>query len=119
MNRNPKEKFARIDIRVKPKDKEKIKRLAEKCNLSVSEYIMQRALGYAPKAVQPDVFFHFYNKLCELLNRELSPKTEAAALRLFDDIYCDIIDTPKQSRKEIIREVTEWRVPDSGPSSPD
>ena len=25
MNRNPKEKFARIDIRVKPKDKEKNK----------------------------------------------------------------------------------------------
>ena len=45
MNRNPKEKFARLEIRVKPKDKEKIKRLAEKCNLSVSEYVVQRALG--------------------------------------------------------------------------
>ena len=37
MNRNPKEKFARIDIRIKPKEKDKIKRIAEKCNLSVSE----------------------------------------------------------------------------------
>ena len=100
MNRNPKEKFARIDIRVKPKDKEKIKRIAEKCNLSVSEYVVQRALGYAPRTVQPDVFFDFYNKLCELLNRELSPETEAAALKIFDDIYAEIIDTPKQSRKK-------------------
>ena len=64
MNRNPKEKFARIDIRIKPKDKEKIKRIAEKCNLSVSEYVVQRALGYAPRTVRPDVFFDFYNKLC-------------------------------------------------------
>lgn len=29
MNRNPKEKHARIEIRVKPADKEKIKRIAE------------------------------------------------------------------------------------------
>lgn len=100
MNRNPKEKLARIEIRVKPKEKEKIKQLAEKCNLSVSEYVVQRALGYAPRTVQPDVFFDFYNKLCELLNRELSPETEAAALKIFDDIYAEIIDTPKQSRKK-------------------
>ncbi len=92
MNRNPKEKFARIKVRAKPKDKEKIKQLAAKCGLSVSKYIMQRALGYTPKAVQPDVFFHFYNKLCGLLNRDVSPETEAAALKLFDDIYAVIID---------------------------
>ena len=78
MNRNPKEKYARIEVRVKPKDKEKIKQIADKCGLSVSEYVMQRALGYAPKTVQPDVFFNFYDKLCELLNRDLSPETEAA-----------------------------------------
>ena len=100
MNKNPKEKFARIEIRVKPKDKEKIKKIADKCNLSVSEYVVQRALGYAPRTVQPDVFFDFYNKLCELLNRELSPETEAAALKISDDIYAEIIDTPKQSRKK-------------------
>ena len=100
MNRNPKEKLARIEIRVKPKEKEKIKQLAEKCNLPFSEYVVQRALGYAPRTVQPDVFFDFYNKLCELLNRELSPETEAAALKIFDDIYAEIIDTPKQSRKK-------------------
>lgn len=119
MNRNPKEKYARIEVRVKPKDKEKIKQIADKCGLSVSEYVMQRALGYAPKTVQPDVFFNFYDKLCELLNRDLSPETEAAALKLFDDIYAEIIDTPKQSKKEIIREVAQWQAQASGPSSPD
>lgn len=119
MNRNPKEKYARIEVRVKPKDKEKIKQIADKCGLSVSEYVMQRALGYAPKTVQPDVFFNFYDKLCELLNCDLSPETEAAALKLFDDIYAEIIDTPKQSKREILREVAQWQVQASGPSSPD
>ena len=51
MNRNTKEKLARIEIRVKSKDKDKIKRLAEKCNLSISEYLVQRALGYEPITV--------------------------------------------------------------------
>lgn len=119
MNKNPKEKYARIEVRVKPKDKERIKQISDKCGLSVSEYVMQRALGYAPKAVQPDVFFNFYNKLCELLNRDLSPETEAAALKLFDDIYAEIIDTPKQTARQIQREVVQWQAQASGPSSPD
>ena len=44
MNRNPKEKYARIEVRVKPKDKEKIKQIADKCGLSVSEYVTHRKL---------------------------------------------------------------------------
>lgn len=107
MNRNPKEKFARIDIRVKPKDKEKIKRLAEKCNLSVSEYVVQRALGYAPRAVQPDAFFDLYNKLCELLNRELTPEVESKLLALIDEIHSELL----LPRKEDMRK---WQPPASG-----
>ena len=102
MNRNPKEKFARIDIRVKPKDKEKIKRLAEKCNLSVSEYVVQRALGYAPRTVRPDVFFDFYNKLCELCNSsEITPETENKLLALIDEIHSELLLPEKETVKQI------------------
>ena len=38
-------------IRVSEKEKNLIKRNAEKCGLSVSEYLRQRALGYMPRAV--------------------------------------------------------------------
>ena len=103
MNRNPKEKFARIDIRIKPKDKEKIKRIAEKCNLSVSEYVVQRALGYAPQTVQPDVFFDFYNKLCELCNSsEITPETETGLLALIDEIHSELL-LPKKETVEHIK----------------
>lgn len=119
MNRKPKEKYTRIEIRVKPKDKEKIKQIADKCGLTVSEYVMQRALGYAPKEVPSDAFFHFYNKLCELLNRDLFLDSEVAALKLFDDIYAEIIDTPKQTAKQIREEAKQWHQLDSDPSSPD
>ena len=102
MNRNPKEKFARIDIRVKPKDKEKIKRLAEKCNLSVSEYVVQRALGYEPKMVLPNVFFDFYNKLCELCNSsEITLETENKLFALIDEIHSEFLLPEKETITQI------------------
>lgn len=102
MNRNPKEKLARIEIRVKPKDKEKIKQLAEKCNLSVSEYVVQRALGYAPRTVQPEAFFHFYTKLCELCNTtEITPETENKLLMLIDEIHSELLLPEKETVKQI------------------
>lgn len=123
MNRNPKEKLARIDIRVKPKQKEKIKRLAEKCNLFVSEYVVQRALGYTPRTVQPDVFLDFYNKLCELCNTaEFTPETENKLLALIDEIHSELLLPEKETIKQIkngIEVSDEWQQPDSGLSSPD
>ena len=119
MNRNPKEKPCRLYLRVSPTEKKKITKLANRCGIPVAEYLRKRALGYSVKSVVPDAFYVFNEKISELLNRELSPETEAAALKLFDDIYVEIIDTPKQSKKEIIREVTQWQVQASGPSSPD
>ena len=106
-------------LRVSPQEKKKITELAESCGIPIAEYIRKRALGYAVKAVVPDAFYVFNEKISELLNRDLSPETEAAALKLFDDIYAEVIDTPKQSKKEIIREVAQWQVQASGPSSPD
>lgn len=49
-------------IRVSEKEKLLIERNAEKCGLSVSEYLRQRALGYMPRAVLPEVFFSFSDK---------------------------------------------------------
>ena len=113
MNRNPKEKLARIEIRVKPKEKEKIKQLAEKCNLPLSEYVVQRALGYEPITVLPDVFFDFYNKLCQLDNTVgFIPETENKLLSLIDEIHSELL----LPRKECMRK---WRPPDSGLSKTD
>ena len=119
MNKTPKEKPCRLYLRVSPSEKKKITDIAKCCGIPVAEYLRKRALGYAVKAVVPDAFYAFSEKLSELLNRDLSPETEAAALKLFDDIYAEIIDTPKQSKKEILREVAQWQVQASGPSSPD
>lgn len=119
MNRNPKEKPYRLYLRVSPQEKKKITELAKSCGLSTAEYLRKRALGYVVKAIVPDAFYIFNEKLSELLNRELSPEIEAAALKLFDDIYAEIIDMSKQTARQIRKEVAEWQVQDSGQSSPD
>ena len=119
MNRNPKEKPHRLYMRVSPKEKQQIESLAKSCGLSTAEYLRKRALGYAVKAVVPDAFYVFNEKLSELLNRKLSPEVEAEALKLFDDIYAKIIDTPKHPASQIRKEVAEWQVPASGPLNPD
>lgn len=72
--------------------------------------ITERALGYAPRTVQPEAFFHFYTKLCELCNTtEITPETENKLLMLIDEIHSEFL----LPRKEDMRE---WRQQDSGQS---
>ena len=88
MNRNPKIDTAQINIRVQPKEKEKIKNTAKRCGLTLSEYLVKRASGYEPRAVLPD---DFYGELCKLSNSELSPETENKPLALIDEIHSELL----------------------------
>ena len=119
MNKTPKEKPCRLYLRVSPTEKKKITEIAKCCGIPVAEYLRKRALGYAVKAAVPDAFYYFNESLSELLNRELSPEVEAAALKLFDDIYAKFIEMPKQNKSQIVKEVAMWQPQDSGLSSPD
>ena len=62
MNENKKKASARIELRVTAKGKEKIQTKAQKCGLSTTEYVKQRALGYEPKAVPPDALLFYLKK---------------------------------------------------------
>ena len=107
-----KEKTTRIEIRLTPKEKDKIKNLAASCNLSTSEYIRQRALGFVPNTVQPDVFYLFYNQLCALCNsieNNITAETEMLIVNLAKDIHIQLLTTQKQNKKEIVQEVVQWQ----------
>lgn len=81
-------------IRVSEKEKLLIERNAEKCGLSVSEYLRQRALGYMPRAVLPEVFFSFSDKLdelCVVCEGKISADTEAKIISLIDEITNELI----------------------------
>lgn len=100
--------------------KKQIKRIAEICGMRQGEYILKRALGYEPKAVLPNVFFQFHDKLCKVLEMPLTPETEKAALLIFDEIYAQLINSKKQTTAEISSEMkagdASWQQSDSGPS---
>lgn len=98
--------------------KRQIKAIAAKCGLGQGEYILKRALGYEPKSVPPDAFFVFHEKLCEILEAPPTPETEKAVLRVFDEIYAQLIDNRKQPQEEIRKEMggnAAWQPSDSGP----
>lgn len=99
----------RIAIRVTDKEKETIFRLAEKCGLSASEYARQRALGYEPRAVLPDAFFIFCEKLDKLTEAPFSTEVNKAALKLIRDMSAVLISPGKEDMKL-------WQQQDSGPS---
>ena len=57
------ERVKQIYVRVTPKEKLRIQNNAKRCGLSVSEYIRQRSLGFAPKLVPPGAYFELCTKL--------------------------------------------------------
>ena len=125
MNRNPKEKDARIEVRTSPGKKKKIQQIADKCNLSVSEYVVQRALGYEPTAVLPDAFYRFYSKLCDVTNelkKMVTPETEAKLVELTEYIHSTLLlpykETPEEIQKRM-EEMEEWLQRDFGLSKAD
>ena len=87
-------------IRVSEKEKNIIEQNAKKCGISVSEYLRQRALGYMPRAVLPEIFFSFNDKLDELcvaVEGKITADTEEKIIRLIDSITEELI-LPKRER---------------------
>lgn len=91
-------KSERIYTRVTPHEKDKITRLAKKCGLSQAEYLRKRALGYSPKAVQPDAFYTFaaqLDDLCNLCGGHVSAETEQRILQLADELHAAFVQPEK------------------------
>lgn len=106
MSKN-KEKIERLEMRLSKSNKDKIKNLAERCNLTVSEYVVQRALGYEPRAVPPDALFSFIEKMDTLIEKDISPEVNEAAICLLKDICKQILLPGKEVMKS-------WQPSDSG-----
>ena len=81
------------------KEKNLIERNADRCGLTVSEYLRQRALGYMPRAVLPEVFFSFSDKLdalCVVCEGKISADTEEKIIALIDEITAELILPQKE-----------------------
>ena len=91
------ERTTAIYVRVTEKEKSRIKQKADKCGLSQSEYLRKRALGYSPKALLPESFYEFSNKLADVyeqLNNGYNTEIEEKLLSLLDEIQLKLL-TPE------------------------
>ncbi len=89
-----KERKLQLKFRVTEKEKIRIQSKAKKCGLSVSEYLRKRALGYSPKALMPETFYEFTEKLGVLydaLGTLGYTDLQLLTLKLFDDIYIKLL----------------------------
>ena len=76
-------------------------------------------MGYAPRTVQPDVFFDFYQTLCRLCDEvadKVSPETERKLLEVVDEIQRRLLLPEKSTMAQIRKEMMTWQQQASGPS---
>jgi len=57
-----------INLRLTPEEKARLKRDAELCKLSVSEYLRQRANGYEPQPAPTKVYVELTQLLTDIYN---------------------------------------------------
>lgn len=79
-------KDKRIDVRVTEKEKQKIQAKAEKCGLSTSEYVKQRALDYEPRTVPPNALFVLLEKIGDLESKSTSAELNVEIEKLLKEI---------------------------------
>ena len=103
-----------INIRVTEKEKAQLDKLAQKCGLSLSEYLRKRGLGYEPGPLLDDRFYAVYAKLCEISNLPLQPDTEAVLIAILNDLQQNLFLPKKQRQKEIVEKVAGWQLQDFG-----
>ena len=95
-----KERKVQLKFRITEKEKIRIENKAKKCGLSVSEYLRKRALGYSPKALLPESFYEFTEKigvLYEALGTLNSTELQKAVLKLIDDVYAKLLIIDKST----------------------
>ncbi len=93
-----KERKVQLKTRVTEKEKVRIQNKANKCGLSVSEYLRKRALGYYPKALMPESFYEFTERLgilYEALGTLNSTELQAEVVKVLDEIYAKLLVTDK------------------------
>ena len=74
-------KTARLEMRIRPGDKEKIMKAAKRSGVSVAEYVVGCCKKHPPKEKPPDEFWNLLNELYTVFD-ELSPESREKLAQL-------------------------------------
>ena len=102
--RQPKEKRPTITIRLDQPEKDKIERLAKRCGLSVTEYLILRGKGYEPKIVPYDAVFTLIKRLDELIDKDISPEVNAEAMTVLKAVTASLVYPIKEGRDDLLQQ---------------
>ena len=86
-------KEVEICFKCNQKQRDQIRKKAKASGLKQGEYILQRALGAAPKETQLGAYLNLYRKLCEITNLPVSPETESKLNDLIDSVYARLFES--------------------------
>ena len=92
-------KEVEICFKCNQKQRDQIRKKAKASGLKQGEYILQRALGAAPKETQLGAYLNLYRKLCEITNLPLFTETEARLNGLIDSIYARLFESAPTSEE--------------------
>ena len=97
-------KEVEICFKCNQKQRDQIRKKAKASGLKQGEYLLQRALGAAPKETQLGAYLNLYRKLCEITNLPLSNETEARLNGLIDIVYARLFESAPPSEETLIEE---------------
>ena len=84
---NNRKRTVGINIRVTPQEKKRIRNLAGKCRLSVSEYLRQLAMGHAPALLPDKDIYHDCILLQHIINNTDYPALKSVLQRILTYLY--------------------------------
>ena len=95
-----------INIRATDREAAVIKRNAEKCGMSVSQFLILRGLGYEPQSLPPAVYYYFIEKLDSLKDQGIPSEINQEISALTNEIRKVTVDMEKEDLKQWLSQVS-------------
>ena len=94
--RQPKDPRPTITFRLDEAKKDKILRLAKKCGLNVTEYLIWRGTGYDPIVVPYEAVFALIKRLDDLIDKDISPEVNEEAMTVLKAVTASLVYPVKE-----------------------
>lgn len=95
-----------ICIRTTENEAAVLRHNAEKCGMSITQFLILRGLGYEPQPLPPVAYYHFMEKLDSLKDYGIPSELNLQISALTEDIRNKMVDMRKEDLKEWLSQVS-------------
>lgn len=97
---------SQINLRISEREAAVIKRNAERCGMTVTQFLILRGLGYEPQPLPPVAYYHFMEKLDSLHDYYIPAELHLQISTLTEDIRNKMVEMRKEDMKEWLSQVS-------------